>query len=124
MTTLVHGQGFSITPGIRDCVARRFRSLLTRFGDRVERLDVYLVDLNGAARGGADKRARVRVRLRGQSPVVVETVADDVYAAIGLAASCCTRAVRRAILQARRFERTGLRDAAALGSMPPATSAD
>lgn len=124
MTTLVHGQGFSITPGIRDCVARRFRSLLKRFGDRVERLDVYLSDLNGAERGGADKRARVRVRLRGQAPVVVETVADDVYAAIGLASSCCTRAVRRAILQSRRFERTGLRDASMRDSVPPATPAN
>lgn len=109
MATLIHSTGSQLSPESRVHLARRFDFALRRFENEVERTDVFLKDLNSAAKGGRDQSVLVKVRLRGRPTVIVETVSHDVNKAVGEAARRCKRAVRRSVKQARRGNNKCLR---------------
>lgn len=100
MRAEVIGHGVEVDGEARERVARRLGFALGRFGDRVGRVTVHLVDLNGP-RGGVDKRCRVVVEVLGHGPVVVEDTNASLTAAIDRAADRVGQAVRRRLDAAR-----------------------
>lgn len=109
MTTIIRAQGFKLTPAIRKHLENRFERALDDFGDDVSRVEVFIGDLNGPTRGGSDKSVRVDARLPGLAPVTVESVSDDLYAAIASAAKRTRRAVGRAVGRRHRVRSSGNR---------------
>ena len=56
---------------------------LSRFGDRLTRVEVHLGDENAAKKGGDDKRCVLEARPAGQPPVVVPNPASTLDKACG-----------------------------------------
>ncbi len=96
MNIRINSQGFTLTTGIADNVYERLAWAFRRFAEDVIAVDVYLKDINGP-KGGADKQASVRVQLRNQNTVFVDSVRENLYAAIGDASRRAKRAVKRSI---------------------------
>lgn len=92
--------GFSPTPALNAHVERRLGLALDRWAERIARVRVTVRDLNGP-RGGADKRCRVEIRLRGGGSVRAAAVDADAYAAIGAASRGAARALARALQRER-----------------------
>jgi putative sigma-54 modulation protein len=63
----VLSRGVVLTDSMRAAMQRKLDFALDRFGDRLERVEVTIEDLNGP-RGGVDKR--VRLLLSGPSQVL------------------------------------------------------
>jgi ribosomal subunit interface protein len=57
-------------------------SSLTRFSQRITRIEVHLSDENGPKEGKADKRCMMEVRLEGRPPAAVTHHAEDLDQAI------------------------------------------
>ncbi|MCC7127117.1 MAG: HPF/RaiA family ribosome-associated protein [Acidobacteria bacterium] len=87
------------TDAIRQHIDRRLLSGIGRFEQHVRGVIVRLDDTNGPSRGGADKSCHIEVTLDTQrrSPIVVEEVNQDLYAAISQAAERLSVAVGREI---------------------------
>lgn len=103
--TVIHAQGFSATPAIRDHLMRRFTLSLQRFKDRIIQVDVFMKDLNGTGKRGEDQSVLVTVSLRGQGKVVTETISHDLYIALSLAARRTHRVVNRTLKRHDRIDR-------------------
>lgn len=97
MNINIHTQNFTLTPAIREQTHTRLSSALNRFTDQICQIDVHMQDVNGHAKGGEDKRVLINVRPFGITPIVVETVSDDLYKAIAIASKRSKRALKRAI---------------------------
>ncbi len=108
MNINIHTQGFSLTPAIKGHVDNRVNAALHPFAENATRVDVYLKDINGP-KGGDDKVALFRVRLRNRSVIAVEMVCSDLYAAVSLAARRLKRAVRRTIQKHYRIDKHVIR---------------
>ncbi len=96
MNIRINSQGFTLTTSIADNVYEKLAWAFRRFAEEIVAVDVYLKDINGP-RGGADKQASVRVQLRNQTTVFVDSVRENLYAAIGDASRRAKRAVKRSI---------------------------
>jgi ribosome hibernation promoting factor len=96
----VSGQGMTVRPGLKDHVERRLDFALNRFEDRIDHIAVKLEDLNGP-KGGVDKQCRVMVQLHKLPNAIVEQTAEDMYAAVDLAADRVGRAVARKLEKAK-----------------------
>jgi ribosomal subunit interface protein len=120
MTTVINAQGFAVTPAIRSHLNRRFESALERFNSRIIHLEVFLKDLNGAGKGGEDQSVLVSVSLRGHPRVITETVTDDLYLSISMAARRTRRAVHRALDRRDQMSR----QTAELLYLPPTATAE
>ena len=59
---------------------------LSRFADRVTRVEVHLSDETSAAKGGEDKRCLLEVRLAGMQPVSVSNLSDSLLESVSGAA--------------------------------------
>ena len=101
-------------------VSSTLRSSLERLADDVVSVDVFLQDLNGP-KGGIDKQAVIRIHLRGRREVAIETVHENLGAAIRVGAKRAKRAVRRSLRKARRIER--FRISRRLSSQPSSLNA-
>lgn len=55
---------------------------LSRYDDRMTRVEVHLSDQNGDKRGNADKRCVMEARLAGRQPIAVADDADTVQDAV------------------------------------------
>lgn len=108
MNIRIQVQGFSLTPSISARVHLRFNKALERFADELVDVDVFLKDINGP-KGGNDKLALARVRLRFRPPVMVETSRDDLYVAIDQTARRMRRAVKRSLRRNQQLLRNGSR---------------
>lgn len=102
MRTEVIGRGVEVDGATRERIDRRLGFALGRFGDRVGRVAVYLVDLNGP-RGGVDKQCRVVAEVLGHGLVVVEDTNASLTAAIDRAADRVGQGVRRRLDGARLY---------------------
>lgn len=109
----IQARGFALTPALRGHAERRLRLALGGAGAHVTFLAVRLGDENGP-RSGMDKRCSIRALIPGASPVVVDEVDCDLYAAIDRAVSRAGRAVLRRIARSHSIRRTA----------PPAGSGD
>ena len=87
-----------------DFVTTTMRGSLKRLADDVVSVDVFLKDLNGP-KGGIDKQAVIRVHLRQRRDIAIETVHENLGAAIRIGAKRAKRAVRRSLRKARRIEK-------------------
>lgn len=85
-------------------IERRLASSLDRFADRVQRVTVSLLDVNGP-RGGEDKLCRIEARLRPTGTVFVEEAGADLLTVVDRAADRVGEAVSRALKRGRRSRR-------------------
>ena len=83
-------------------------SALTRFSDRVTRVEVHLSDVNSGKGGQDDKRCMMEVRLEGRQPTVVTHQATTLDQAVAGAASKLKRSVEHTL--DRESTLRGLRD--------------
>lgn len=95
----VRGKGLEIGASLRGYVERRVAFALGRRSDQLERVQVWLEDVNGP-RGGADKRCRVKLTGRGLGAKVIEASGSElgavVHEALERAAQVAGRALERA----------------------------
>ena len=98
----IRSQGLDIGQDLRGHIERRLRFVLSRFGDRIGRVTVYLADLNGP-RGGIDKRCRIVVRLLRSGQVFVEDTDSDLEAVVDRAADRVAQSVRRQLERRREW---------------------
>lgn len=89
-----------ISEALREHVARRIDFAIRRFGSRVLRIVVRLVDVNGP-RGGPDKRCRMIAHLSPIGSVMVEAMDADAYIATSQAAIRLDERVARALAKTR-----------------------
>ena len=84
---------------------RRLLFALSRFGDRIERVQVNVEDVNSKIRGGVDKSCRIDVHLRKLPSVHVTADDSSLHAALASAADRAGQAVSRAIEKYRTLRR-------------------
>ena len=84
--------GTNLTAEDTATLERRVHFALGRFGHRIRRTEVLLVDSNGP-RGGPDQHCTVHVVLAGLPPVVVEVVDVDPLAAVSRAVERVARRI-------------------------------
>ena len=105
----VQTHGFKLTSAIYRSTRSQFSRSLASFRDSIVDVDVFLKDLNGP-KGGVDKAVLVRIGLTTQQTITVETVNENLHAAIILSARRAKRTVRRTLSKQRRVERASLRE--------------
>ena len=96
----IQSQGFPLTSALSDHIKRRLRFVLTRRGDRIQRVVVRLGDENGP-RGGDDKFCRIRVHLLAAPVAVINDIGLDLYSVIDRAADRVGRVVVRQLDRSR-----------------------
>jgi putative sigma-54 modulation protein len=89
---------------LREYTARRLSFALRRFENRVHRITVRLIDLNGPRRG-VDSRCSMALDLVGGRRIVVEATTPWPFASVGKAAARLNSAVRREIGRAASSRR-------------------
>ena len=96
MTIQIRGH-LKATDAIRQHIDRRLESALGRFENHVRTVTVWLEDVNGPQKGGADKLCKIEVVLETprHAPHMVEELDADMYTAISSAAERASQAVRR-----------------------------
>ena len=77
-----------------DRIERRLRFALVRFGSRIDKVFVFLHDLNGP-KGGIDKLCRILVKTRGCGVVVASVPDSDWYTAVDRATTRIGQTVAR-----------------------------
>lgn len=107
LTIDLRSSNLPISVALREHVTRRLHFAVGRFGHRLERIVVRVVDVNGP-KGGPDKRCRILARLspaESAERVVVEATDSDAYAAVSQAAIRLDERVARALTKkgARRL---------------------
>lgn len=112
MNVHIQTQGFSLTPAISARVRDRLHKTMERYVDDIMSIDVFLKDLNGP-KGGEDKTAVIRVRIRHLAPIAVTTTRSDLYKAIDESARRARRSVRRIVRRKWSIRRRGLQYVAA-----------
>lgn len=94
----VRCKGLEIGAALRGYVERRVEFALGRRADQLERVQIWLEDVNGP-KGGADKRCRVKLTGKGLGARVIEASGSDlgavVYEALERAAHAAGRALAR-----------------------------
>jgi putative sigma-54 modulation protein len=100
----IRRRGVEVTEALRDHLKRRLRFALGRFARHIDRVQVYLRDVNGP-RGGTDKQCRIVVTLPRRGRVVVTGVDADIFSAITRTANRAAFAVRRHVLRRRTRRR-------------------
>ena len=101
MRTTISAQGFSRTAAIDTFVRDEVRSNLDLFSDSITSVDMFMKDINGP-KGGVDKEALIRVKLRNGRLLALYSRDDNLYAAIKSAVKRMKRVVRRSLSKGRR----------------------
>ncbi|MEO1618192.1 MAG: HPF/RaiA family ribosome-associated protein [Planctomycetota bacterium] len=89
---------------LQELAERRLRFALSRFDNRVSRLELVVGDENGP-RGGVDKSCRLTVRLKRARDVVITDKDESMAACISRVAERAARSVARAIDRQQDFDR-------------------
>lgn len=90
-----------VPENLKERIDRRLRFSLSRFGDRVDRIVVFLRDLNGP-KGGIDKSVRVLVRIEGVGIALAMVVDSEWEIAVDRAADRIGMNVARQIIRHRQ----------------------
>jgi hypothetical protein len=106
MNIQLRSQGIEVSEGLRAHAERCVGFALRRFGSRIDRVSVWLEDVNGPD-GGVDKRCGIAVRLRPTGGAFVAKSAPDAYVAVGRAAGRAGSAVARRIARQQERRRDG-----------------
>lgn len=103
----VRFRGLECSDGVRDHVARRIHSHLSRFGNEVTGVLVRIADVNGP-KGGVDKRCQVTVCGPRFGSAILDEKSSDVYSAVDMAVERIGRTIGRELERARaRSHRRG-----------------
>ncbi len=90
----IRQRGMKVTEEMRVHIQERLQLALGRFARSIDRVWVYLRDVNGPL-GGLSKKCRIVVQLRRRGRLVATGVDTDIFAAITHTASRAKFAVRR-----------------------------
>jgi putative sigma-54 modulation protein len=104
MDIRVSAHGLRLEAATDGFVREQVRSALQRFEDQVVTVDVFLKDINGP-KGGIDKQALFRVRLRNRQVIATEITRASLRAAIVVSARTSKRAVRRSLEKSQQRKR-------------------
>jgi putative sigma-54 modulation protein len=117
----VRSRQVEVDDTVRAHIERRLQFSLGRFSQRIRRVTVQIVDINGP-RGGEDKVCRIEVRLPPTGSVFVEDMDADLHAAIDRAADRAARSVSRAIKRTQDLERDNARPRSPLSALASSDS--
>lgn len=78
-----------------ETIESRLADRLSRFSDRLTRLEVHCADINGPSNVGPDKQCRIEARPNGLQPLTVDATAETIDAAVSDAASKLITALER-----------------------------
>lgn len=81
-------------------VERSIEYAVDRHRSRIDRISVYLTDLNGP-RGGSDKWCHITAEVRGARPVLIEERGHDILAVVNRAAKRLGYRIGRSIHRGR-----------------------
>ena len=109
MKIVFHNRGVTLSPSALDTAIEKIQSALHDFDSNIVQVTAYLADINGP-KGGRDKRAMLRVVLRGDAPVTVGVERSSARAALATATRKARRYVKRAIKKKQRYERLSMRE--------------
>jgi ribosome-associated translation inhibitor RaiA len=79
---------------------------LSRFGDRITRVEVHLSDQNSDKSGQHDKRCMMEARLAGRQPTAVTHHAESLVAAVDGAAAKLNRSLESTLERLKDVRRT------------------
>ena len=96
----IRRQGVEVSDEVQAHIERRLLFALGRFSPRIQRVAVYLADLNGP-KGGVDKRCRLVARLLRSGVVTVEDRGAELTALIDRASDRLARTVQRKLERRR-----------------------
>ena len=103
MEFLIRTHNVEMTEAAKEHIYRRLGFALDRFGDRIRKVRVYLMDLNGP-RQGIDKLCQLTILMRGLGRMTVLEKDSTVTAAVSRAARLARGRLARKIR--RRLERS------------------
>jgi hypothetical protein len=95
----------SSVTGSEEVAARieaQVRQRLERFAERLTRIEVHVVDVNGRKHGADDKHCTIEARPRGSRPIGVTGKAATVDAAARIAAGTMAERLERVLGKAER----------------------
>ncbi|MGD8592647.1 MAG: HPF/RaiA family ribosome-associated protein [Gammaproteobacteria bacterium] len=103
----IHAPNFPLPDALRSHIEQRLDFALSARDDHIQRVLVWLSDINGP-RGGTDKCCHIEVVLTRDADVVIKNTEADLYVAIDRAADGAARAVgclvRQPVTPARNHE--------------------
>ena len=106
----IQARNFQLTEALRNHIERRLGFALSSLDDHIQRVLVWLSDINGP-RGGADKCCHIQVVSTRHADVVIKDTEVDLYTAIDRAADRAGRTVARRLARQRVKSRSsGLLD--------------
>jgi putative sigma-54 modulation protein len=106
----IQARNFQLTNALRNHIERRLGFALSSRDDHIQRVLVWLSDINGP-RGGADKCCHIQVVFTHCPDVVIKDTEMDIYTAIDCAADRAGRTVARQLARQRDKDRSpGLHD--------------
>lgn len=100
----IKSRGFSLTPALKSFVDQRMSFVLARYGEKISRVNVTLLDVNGP-KGGVDKRCSVHLKLQSATSIVLQETHEDLYEAIVYCGNRLRRIVGRKVAQLRHRRR-------------------
>lgn len=109
MNITTRAQDFQMSAAIDQFARDQARAALQRFSEDIIAVDVFMKDVNGP-KGGVDKQALIRVRLRNRQVIALETEHDNLYAAIKKGLKRTKRTVRRHLRKSQRIQKQRMRD--------------
>lgn len=83
------------TNNVAQRIEEMVRMKLSRFGERLTRIEVHVSDVNGSKHGADDKHCMIEARPRGARPIGVTGRADKVDAAARRAANILAQRLER-----------------------------
>ncbi|MBI5542449.1 MAG: HPF/RaiA family ribosome-associated protein [Deltaproteobacteria bacterium] len=105
----VRGKGVEITSGLRTFVERRARLALGSRSEKIDRLQVWIEDVNGP-KGGTDKVCRVKVTGREVGEHLLESASAEIGASVFDAVDRAARLASRSLERARAHARGQIGD--------------
>ncbi|MBN8628044.1 MAG: hypothetical protein J0M17_21400 [Planctomycetes bacterium] len=72
MSVNIFADRLQLTDEVRSYFERRLLFAVSRFGAKIQSIDAALIDVNGEAAGGFDKRCRIVVKVAGVGRLVVQ----------------------------------------------------
>ena len=109
MDITTRAQDFEMTNAIDQFARDQVRAALLRFGEEIMAVDIFMKDANGP-KGGIDKQALIRIRLRNRQVIALQTAHENLYAAIRKGSKRTRQAVRRHLRKTRRVKKQRMRD--------------
>lgn len=82
---------------LSDLVEATVQEALGRYGDRITRVEVRLVDDNSHKQGQNDKRCVMEARLAGLDPIIVSDQGDTIEQALDGAADIMNKTIKRTL---------------------------